>query len=266
MKGQTVALLESRLGSQLAGLITRRGGLPLQAPALAEVPDVDDEFIRRFVADLERAPPRVAIFQTGVGTRALFDAIERLGLSEAFRGLLSRMTVIARGPKPVGVLRSRGARIDHAVDEPFTTEEVLAVLKGIALKGERVMVQRYGGRNVRLGEALMQLGAQVAEIPTYRWAMPEDTSPLTRLVDALEKGEVAACVFTNAMQAHHLFEVASREGRDSALREALNCTLVASIGPICTAALKEHGVAIGLEAHPPKLGPLVEALDARLST
>lgn len=265
MKGQTVALLESRLGSQLADLIRRHGGVPLQAPALAEVPDVDDDFIRRFVADLGRTPARVAIFQTGVGTRALFSATDKLGVSETLRDLLSRMTVIARGPKPVGVLRSRSVRIDHAVDEPFTTEEVLAVLKGVALKGERVMVQRYGGRNVRLAEALTQLGAEVAEIPTYRWAMPEDTAPLARLVDALEKGEVAACVFTNAMQAHHLFEVASREGRDTALRDALNRTLVASIGPICTAALKEHAVAVGLEPHPPKLGPLVEALDARLS-
>ena len=82
MHGQTIALLEARLGGQLADLIARRGGRPLAAPALAEVPEVDDAFIGRFVQDLEQSPARAAIFQTGVGTRALFAATDKLGLSE----------------------------------------------------------------------------------------------------------------------------------------------------------------------------------------
>ncbi len=45
----------------------------------------------------------------------------------------------------------------------------------------------------------------------------------------------------------------------------LNSTLVASIGPVSTAALTHFGVKAGLEASPPKLGLLVNALDAALS-
>ncbi len=37
MNGQTVAILESRLGERLAELIAKRGGKPLRAPALAEM-------------------------------------------------------------------------------------------------------------------------------------------------------------------------------------------------------------------------------------
>lgn len=261
MNGQTIALLEARMGGQMADLIARRGGKPLAAPALAEVPDVDEAFISRFVEDLARHPVRAAVFQTGVGTRALFGATDKLGLTDKLLESLAGMTVVARGPKPGGVLRSRGVRIDKTAGEPFTTEEVLGALDGVPLRGERVMVQRYGARNEKLEAALASLGASVIEIPTYRWAMPEDTAPIVRLLEALSKGQVAAVVFTNAMQAHHLFEVAAGAGREAALKTDLERVLVASIGPVCSAALREHGLTVGLEPHPPKLGPLVEALD-----
>jgi uroporphyrinogen-III synthase len=265
MKGQTVAILEARMSGQLADLIARRGGKPLSAPALAEVPDVDEAFIAGFIADLEKKPARAAIFQTGVGTRALFTATDKLSLSDRLLKLLDAMVVVARGPKPSGVLRSRKVRIDLSADEPFTTEEVLGALKGVALKGERVIVQSFGASNAKLDAALEAQGAQVTEIPTYRWSLPQDTGPLERLVESLARNEVAAAVFTNAMQAHNLFEIAARSGKEESLRESLNRALVASIGPVCSAALKEHGVDVGLEPQPPKLGPLVEALDEYLS-
>jgi len=64
--------------------------------------------------------------------------------------------------------------------------------------------------------------------------------------------------------------VRQRGGRPllaSALAELpdLNRTLVASIGPVCSAALEQRGVKVVLEASPPKLGPLVAALDGALS-
>ncbi len=264
MKG-TIAILESRLGSQLAELIARHGGSPLLAPAITEVPDTDDAWIEALVSGLEARPAKVAVFQTGVGTRALFDAVERLALLERFRKQLEAALIVARGPKPAGVLRGRGIRIDVAVGEPFTTEEVLAAIKDLPLAGERVLVQRYGAANEKLDAALKQHGAEVIEIPTYRWALPEDTAPHERLIDALSRKEVAAAVFTNGAQVDNLFTVARHHGRDSALRSDLNATLVASIGPVCSAALRAHGIAVGLEPHPPKLGALVSALEQKLS-
>ena len=45
MRGKTVAILESRLGPQMVDLVAKHGGVPMHAPALAEVPDVDPEFV-----------------------------------------------------------------------------------------------------------------------------------------------------------------------------------------------------------------------------
>ncbi|HLQ01732.1 MAG TPA: uroporphyrinogen-III synthase [Burkholderiales bacterium] len=265
MKSKTVAILESRLGRQLADLVGKHGGRPMLAPALAEVPDVDNATIARLVGEIESHPPKVAIFQTGVGTQALFVATDSLGMTPNFLALLAKCVVAARGPKPTAALRSRQVRIDRSAKEPFTTAEVLESLQDLELRGERVMVQRYGETNTELEIALRAKGARVVEIPTYRWALPADTAPMLRLLEALERREVDATVFTNAAQVHNLFALAERYGRNSLLATDLNRTLVASVGPVSSAALREHGVTIALEASPPKLGPLVEALDRALS-
>jgi uroporphyrinogen-III synthase len=266
MDSKTIAILESRLSAPLAELIAKRGGRPLCAPALAEVPDIDLEDIARLVNDLGARPAKLAIFQTGVGTRALFEATDALGVTPKLLELLAKTLVVARGPKPTAVLRSRGVRIDRPAPDPFTTREVLRAIADVPLKGERAIVQRYGASNEDLDEALHAQGAEVVEIATYRWSLPADTAPLVALLDALDRGEVDATVFTSASQAQNLFALAERLGRKDRLAADLGRTLVASIGPVCSAALRELGIAVALEAKPPKLGPLVAALDEALSS
>ena len=265
MKAKHIAILESRLGEQLADLVRQRGGEPFHAPALAELPDLEPQKIAALVRSLEEKPAKLFIFQTGVGTRALFSALDSLGQTGPFLSRLEKAIVAVRGPKPTGALRSRKVRIDHSAADPFTTQEVLESIKGVPLKGERVIVQRYGTANAELDRALEARGAQVTEIPTYRWSLPADTQPLESLIGALERGEMHAAVFTNAEQVRNLFAIADRMGRKQGLREALNRTLVASIGPVASAALREHEVKVGLESRPPKLGALMSALDNALS-
>ena len=264
IKGKKVAILESRLGRQLVELVEGRGGVAFHAPALAELPDLDPDAIAALVRALEERPAKLAIFQTGVGTRALFAATDSLGATTRLTELLSRMAVAVRGPKPSAALRARGVRIDRYAADPFTTKELLESIRDLALEGERVIVQRHGAANVELDRALEGRGAAVVEIPTYRWALPADTAPLEALIGALERAELDAVVLTNAEQVRNLFAVAGA-GRAERLRAALNRTLVASIGPVASAALRDAGIRVSLEASPPKLGALMTALDQALS-
>ncbi len=264
MKDKTVAILESRARDQIAGLVRKYGGTPFLAPALAEIADVEPAHIRELIDDWNSTPPDIFIFQTGVGTRAVFAATDSLGLTDAFLRLLDEAQVVVRGPKPTAALRSRKVRIDLAADDPFTTHEVLAELANLPLRGKRVVVQRYGETNRELQAALAAKGAEIVEISTYRWALPDDIAPLQQLIGALDRGEIDVVAFTSASQAVNLFVVAQQDGKEGSLRQSLGRTLVASIGPVCSAALRKLAVRVDVEAQPPKLGPFIDAINAAL--
>ncbi|HWY97254.1 MAG TPA: uroporphyrinogen-III synthase [Steroidobacteraceae bacterium] len=265
MKSKVVAILETRTGAHLGEMIARRGWIPMLAPALEEVPDVDAQAVASLLAQWRTDPFKIVIFQTGVGTRALFQATDAAGLTGELLRRLDSSVVVVRGPKPIGELNARKVRIDIRAVTPFTTEMVLAAMSEIPVHGERVLVQRYGAANHLLREALEKRGAGVHEIATYRWALPADIQPLNRLLEALAGSGVDAVVFTSAVQIHNLYAVAEMAGRASELAKQLNRLVVASIGPVCSRALREHGVTPSFEADPPKLGPLVAALDGALS-
>jgi uroporphyrinogen-III synthase len=265
MKSKVVAILETRTGAHLAELVARRGGVPMLAPALEEVPDADPEAVLSMIERWRINPFKICIFQTGVGTRALFAATDAAHLTSELTELLAASLVVVRGPKPVGELNARGIRIDIRAASPFTTEMVLAALAETEVKGCSILVQRYGAANRALAVALEARGATVHEIATYRWGLPQDTQPLVALIEALGNGRVDAVVFTSAVQIHHLYAIAERAGEAKHLAAHLNRSIVASIGPVCSRALRDFGVVPTLEANPPKLGPLMAALDTALS-
>ena len=265
MRAKVVAILETRTGAHLGELVARRGGVPLLAPALSEVPVIDPGTVAPLLARWRLNPYRLVIFQTGVGTRALFNVTDSLGVSAEMMDLLARSTVVVRGPKPSGELNSRLVRIDLKAASPFTTETVLAAIAAVEVGGARILVQRYGAANEPLRQALEARGATVDEVATYRWALPDDVRPLIDLLHALAASRVDAVVFTSAVQIHNLHAVAQSQGSSRSLAAYLTGPVIASIGPVCTRALIAHGITPTFEADPPKLGPLLAGLDAALS-
>jgi uroporphyrinogen-III synthase len=265
MKSKVVAILETRVGAHLAAMVERRGGIAMRAPALEEVPDTDPREVSALLEEWRSQPFKAAIFQTGVGTRALFGAADELGLTQNLLELLARTVVVVRGPKPTAELNARQVRIDLRAAAPFTTDTVLSALSQVPIHDSTVLVQRYGATNQELLDVLRARGAAVREIATYRWSVPSNIQPLMDLLDALEQRRVDAAVFTSAVQMHNLYTIADGAQRASGLITALGHTIVASIGPVCSRALRHYGVEPTFEASPPKLGPLLDALEAALS-
>jgi len=266
MKSKVVAILETRTGAHLAELIARRGAIPLSAPALEEVPDIEPAAVVALLERWRATPYRFVIFQTGVGTSALFAAADSAGVTRQLQDQLAGASIVVRGPKPIVALKARQVRIDIRAESPFTTETVLAALAHLPMAGCGVLVQRYGAANQGLVGELRLRGAVVEEIATYRWSLPTNIQPLLELLTGLEAGTVDAVVFTSAVQMHNLFAVAEQAGRAAKLAVQLNRTVIASIGPVCSRTLRHYGVTPTFEADPPKLGPLISALDAALGS
>jgi uroporphyrinogen-III synthase len=260
LRGKTVAVTEARRATELATLITKLGGIAYSAPAVREVPRQDRAPALRVLDRICRREVAAIIFLTGVGTRAFLGVAGEAGKREALLAALAGMLVVARGPKPIAVLRETGVRIDVIPELP-TSEGLLAALAGHALDGKLVAVQLYGDENPFLVDGLRARGATVLEIPLYEWALPEDQEPLVRLIHDLVAGRIDVLAFTSSPQVTHLFAVAERLGLRERLATALRDTVpVAVVGPVCEAALAERGVAPRIRAAKGTMGALVHAI------
>lgn len=244
----------------MAALVSTYGGLPVVAPALREVPLESNPQALEFADGLIRGEFDIVILLTGVGTRALLEVVERSGSREAFVTALTKTRVVARGPKPLAVLRELKIPAWVAAPEPNTWRELLAAIDaetGKRLDGLRVAVQEYGVSNPDLLQGLEARGAHVTRVPVYRWALPEDLTPLQSAVRSVAGGALQVAIFTTATQVIHLLQVAASMQQQDAVMEGLRRMVLASIGPTTTEELRRHGLAVDLEASHPKMGLLV---------
>lgn len=258
--GRTVLNLESRRGAELSRLIETYGGQATHAPAMREVPLASNHEGLKFAEELFLGKFDAVIFLTGVGARGLLQTIENAYPRENFLAALRGLTVIARGPKPLAVLREWNVPVAVAAREPNTWREVLQAIDDckLNLREKRVAVQEYGVSNRELLDGLRQRGAQVTRVPVYQWELPEDTEPLSRAVDAIVRGEIAVVLFTTGVQVAHLFRIGEQLGKSEALKAAMGRVVKASIGPSTSETLAGFGLAADLDASRPKMGFLVK--------
>jgi uroporphyrinogen-III synthase len=264
--GARVGLLEARLASELSELVRREGGVPVCAPAVREAPVDVAPLIRALVADLRVGRVSIVVFLTGAGATSLLDQARDAGAYEPLLEAMHGVTVVCRGPKPAAVLRKHGITVHVNARSPYTTTELLAVLPETRVSDQGVAIVHDGGGNPALVESLRSRGATVQELHSYEWRLPLDIEPIELLISEVIAGRIDAVAFTNQVQVRHLFGVAALTGASGALRFALtHRTSVASIGPTCSRALEAEGVPPHVEASPPKMRPLVQALGEHLA-
>jgi uroporphyrinogen-III synthase len=262
VNGARVALLEGRMGKELASLVRRHGGEPVSVPAVRELPLPCGDDVAKLLDALQSGDLQFVVLLTGVAVDSLFQEAERLGRAQELGIELRRVATVCRGPKPAAALKTHGIVPSMNIASPFTSTELLAKLMELDLTGKGVALLHYGERTLDLAQAICERGAKLFELCLYEWALPEDIEPLRGMVADIIAGQFAAVAFTSKAQVNHLFRVAALEtGGAERLAEALRTrVIVATVGPTCSAAVVGFGVAPHVVPLQPKMGPMVEAL------
>jgi len=237
-------------------LIVRHGGLATVAPSVVERPLEDNREALAWAEQLMAGEFDLFIATTGTGLGYLRDAILTKYPKEELREALRRTLIVSRGPKPVPVFMDLGVPVNIKVPEPNTWREVLAAMEGLPQR--RAAIQEYGRPSLDLIGALRERGYAVTPVHVYRWEMPADRAPLQAAAQGIARREFDVLIFTTSVQLVHLLEVAREMNLEREVLEALREDVaVASVGPIMTAALADHGLQPDMVPVHPKMGPLV---------
>jgi uroporphyrinogen-III synthase len=261
LAGFTVGVTAARRADELGALLERRGALVLQAPALRILPLPDDAELAAATRSLIETPPDIAVATTWIGFRGWIEAADGWGLGEALLDALRAGTLLCRGPKARGAVRAAGL-IDAWSPASESSAEVLDYLLTGGVEGKRIAVQLHGEPLPDMVEALTCAGAEVIEVPVYRWLPPADLAPLDRLTDAILAGTVDAVTFTSAPAAASMLARAAERGlRDDLIRALRGPLLVVCVGPVTAAPLESEDIPTA-QPRRSRLGAMVRTLEA----
>jgi uroporphyrinogen-III synthase len=265
LAGFTVGVTAARRADELAALLSRRGASVVHAPAIRIVPLPDDVELHSATESLLDGPVDFAVVTTAIGFRGWIEAAEGWGLGSALLDVLAGASIFTRGPKAKGAVRAVGL-VETWSPDSESNSEMLDHLIRSGVEGRRVAVQLHGEPLPHFVETLERAGADVVQIPVYRWTEPADVGPLERLLDSVLAGSVDALTFTSAPAAASVLATAARLGRTDALLDVLrNQVLVACVGSITAGPFVAAGVPV-LQPERSRIGALARLVAVELPT
>jgi uroporphyrinogen-III synthase len=260
LAGYTVGITAARRREEFAVALERRGAKVISAPAIRIVPLADDSELRAATLRCLETPLDVVIATTGIGFRGWVEAADAWGLAEELTKAIGQATVLARGPKARGAIRAAGLHETWSPESESSSEVLEYLIARGGLGGKRIAVQLHGEPLPDVVQALRLAGAEVIEVPVYRWVRPEDTAPLHRLIQAVCAAAVDAVAFTSAPAAISFLRTARALGCADAVRAALLGPVVcACVGPVTAGPFRQEGIPV-IEPARARLGALVKEI------
>lgn len=264
LAGYTVAITAARRRNEFGAALERRGAQVTYAPAIHIVPLADDTALREATEECTAHPLDFVVATTGIGFRGWMEAADTWAMGEQLTAAIDRSVVLARGPKARGAIRASGLREDWSPESESSSEVLEHLINEHELNGKRIAVQLHGEPLPDMVQTLRAAGADVIEVPVYRWVAPEDTAPLRRLVDVVANNAINCVTFTSAPAAASFLDAADRSGRGAAVRDALrDRVLTACVGPITAGPLLRANVRV-VQPERGRLGALVRTIVEQL--
>jgi uroporphyrinogen-III synthase len=232
-------------GSTLAELLTAAGATPILIPAIGIAPPAS-------WCALDAALTALRTFDWLIFTSA--NAVNAFAARARTLGISPNPTKLAViGPATAQAVRAAFGREVDLMPEQFVAESLAAALSAEAGGASILLVRAAVARDL-LPQALGRAGATVTIAEAYRNVIP-DGSP-AELQELFRAHPPHAITFTSASTAQNL----------SALLEAAGLRLpdgvvLASIGPVTSAAMRELGMEPTVEAAQATMVELVAALE-----
>jgi uroporphyrinogen III methyltransferase/synthase len=247
--GKTAVVTRSReQGSRLVELLAAAGARCLEIPTIEIGPP--DDFAPLDNA-LQNLPGYGWIVFTSANGVAAF--MERLFAQGKDVRALGRARIAAIGPATAASLQPYGLVAD-VVPHAFKAEVLVEALSPHMAPGTRVLLARAQLAREVLPQGLVRLGAEVDVAPVYKARPPQGIPPEADA--ALREGRVDILTFASSATVHNFVKLLGRER----FRTLAAGAVVASIGPITSATLREYGVTPQIEPQDYTIPALTQAI------
>jgi uroporphyrinogen-III synthase len=228
--------------SDLALQLGSHGAVPILIPTIEIVPPESYEA-------LDAALSKLDTFDWIVFTSS--NAVHVFGERHSLSSTRAKIATI--GPATARAVQGIGLQVD-LIPPRYVAESLAESLVSDAGDKRILLIRAAEARDV-LPDILTRAGATVTIADAYRNRVPADSIPALQSLFASPKTWPDAITFTSASTVRNLFLLL--EAADIPFPSA---PVLASIGPITSQAINEHGFTPTLEATEPTIAALVRAL------
>lgn len=256
LAGVRVAVTRVRdRSAELSRGLAALGAEVLEAPLIAIAPPAHsgplDEAVRR-VGGYDWV-----VLTSVAGAEQFGAALERVGGSA---GELGGVRVACIGPATAEAARAVGLYPELVAEEAVAESLLEGLVRELVARrgvgeggGERVLLPVAEGARTVLERGLGELGVVVDRVTAYRTV--RDGEGVAVLLGALEAGELDVVTFASPSAVEQLAVGAGVE-----LPVLLDGVVVAAIGPITSAAVRQRGLEVQVEAAEHTAGGMLRAL------
>ncbi len=246
--GQTLLVTRTRSqASRLSAQLAQLGAEVIEAPTIEIEPPEDFAAVDAVLTQLKGFDWLVLTSPNGAD--ALAARMAQLGLDGRD---VAGVRIAAVGPGTQSALSQRLLRAD-LLPEKYVTGELANALVRTGVAGKRLALLRSDLAGEEMVEILRQAGAEVTDAAIYRTVRPESLD--ANALEALSQGRVDWITFTSSSTVENFLALA---GDLDLTRAGL-----ASIGPVTSQTLRDHGLEPTVEAEEHTIDGLVQALRAR---
>lgn len=256
LEGRLVVVTRPRRqAADLAEPLAALGARVLGAPAVSIHPPVDPSPLEEALSNLQQFDWVVFTSANGVE-----EVVRRLDAKGSGPGALTPCRIAAVGPGTRSALEERGLPVE-LMPETYRVESLAEALVGAEdPRGKCYFLPRAEKANRILPKRLREEGGVVTEVVAYRTVPEGEGAEAAR--QALLKGEVHYVTFTSASTAHAFVGAVGAE----VIRKGQPPARIAAIGPETSAAVREEGLDVQVEARDHTVAGLVAALRMDAST
>lgn len=248
--GKRVLVTRARTqASELSNLIRARGGEPVECPTIEIAPPDDWQ-------EVDDAIERLATYQwlvlTSVnGVKAFMQRLRHHGRDAR---ALAGVRVCCIGPRTAEEVCAFGINAD-LVPETYQAEGIIEALKAIGVSGQRVLLARAAEAREILPDELERSGATVHVVKVYKAVVPPVERE--RIRQMFRDQSIDVVMFASSSTARNFFQLF--DGPHD-VKQNLNGTIIASIGPITAKTVEEMGLNVHVMAAHNTIPALVQSL------
>lgn len=191
------------------------------------------------------------------GVEAMWERMQKLGLAFDRNRERRGYRIVAIGPATKKAIEQRGARVD-VVPKEYVAEAVVRSLKS-KVKGKRVLLVRAKIARDVIPQELRRAGAHVDVVEAYETVVPQASRTRLQQVMRNPKRRPQVVTFTSSSTVRNFVKLLAA-GKDARAARQVDGILLASIGPVTSATLREFGLPVQIAAKEFTIHGLVAAV------